>query len=91
MSDIRLKFVSEKGRNNTGDTILFFAVNQHKDNDELFEIMEELDKNTEDLILPFFRGENDFIVKINKKWILPSDNPLELKSNYRLNIVFKKI
>ncbi len=51
---IHLKYISEKRQIKSGDDFMFFAVNKHKDNNELIEFVEELLANTDGLILPFF-------------------------------------
>ncbi len=52
--------------------------------------MEELETKNPDFIFPFFRTQNNYVLKIKHKWLLPSENKLELRSIYKLNLVFKK-
>ncbi len=90
VNNVRLKLVTEKIMEKSNDVIMFFQVLYVAPNNELFSLMEELETNNPDSIMPFFRGQRDYILKINKKWILPSDNHLEIQQSYKLNIVFRK-
>ncbi len=69
---------------------MFFQVLFNTENSDLFALMEELETKEPTSIMPFFRGQKDYILKINKKWILPSDNALELQQTYKLNIIIRK-
>ena len=89
-NNVKLKLITEKIMEKSNDTLMYFQVLYNSDNNELFEVMEELETKNPDSIMPFFRGQRDYILKINKKWILPSDNRLEIQQTYKLNIVFRK-
>ncbi len=89
-NNVKLKLITEKIMEKSNETLMFFQVLYNSDNNELFELMEELETKNPDGIMPFFRGQRDYILKINKKWILPSDNRLEIQQTYKLNIVFRK-
>ena len=89
-NNVKLKLITEKIMEKSRDILMFFQVLYTSENDELFELMEELETNNPDSIMPFFRGQKDYILKINKKWILPSDNTLDIQKTYKLNIVFRK-
>ncbi len=84
----KLKLVSEKMIERTREKILFFQV--LFSNDELFDLFEELETKNPDYIFPFFKTKNNYVVKIKDKWIIPSDNPLEIKKVYKLNLLFRK-
>ena len=88
--DIRLRLLTEKIMEKTQDTIMFFQVLYVAPNNPLFTLMEELETDEPTAIMPFFRGQRDYILKINKKWLLSSDNPLEIQQSYKLNIMFRK-
>ena len=89
-NNVRLRLITEKIMEKTNDTLMFFQVLYMAPNNELFSLMEELETENPTAIMPFFRGQRDYILKINKKWILPSDNRLEIQQSYKLNIVFRK-
>ena len=88
--DIRLRLLTEKIMEKTQDIIMFFQVLYVAPNNPLFTLMEELETDEPTAIMPFFRGQRDYILKINKKWLLSSDNPLEIQQSYKLNIMFRK-
>ncbi len=86
----KLKLVSEKMIEKTREKLMFFQVLFNNDNNELFALFEELETNNPDYIFPFFKTKNNYVVKIKNKWIIPSDNPLEIKKVYKLNLLFRK-
>ncbi len=88
--NIRLRLLTEKVMEKTQDIIMFFQVLYVAPNNPLFTLMEELETDEPTAIMPFFRGQRDYILKINKKWLLAGDNPLEIQQSYKLNIMFRK-
>ncbi len=89
-ANTKLKLVSEKMIEKTREKLMFFQVLFNNDNNELFSLMEELETRNPDYIFPFFRTKNNYVVKIKNKWLLPSDNALEINKVYRLNLLFRR-
>ncbi len=89
-ANTKLKLVSEKIIEKTREKLMFFQVLFNNDNNELFALFEELETSNPDYIFPFFRTKNNYVVKIKNKWLLPSDNALEINKVYRLNLLFRR-
>ncbi len=89
-ANTKLKLVSEKMIEKTREKLMFFQVLFNNDNSELFALFEELETRNPDYIFPVFRSQNVYVVKIKNRWLLPSDNPLEIRNVYKLNLLFRK-